>query len=133
MFCEISVAIIQILFLIGETFTISSLSNSGSGCLLEAATAAPDSLRFGDSEKSCRCRPDKCFSLHIENILRWPGPAALMYFYAFAVAANLRKIIDGHPQVSSVTFGLHPGSMPANKLPEEANLLGFAQLSLVDS
>lgn len=49
------------------------------------------------------------------------------------VAANLRKIIDGYPKLNSVTFGLHSGSLPPNQLPEEANLLGFAQLSLVDS
>nr|XP_039267459.1 serine/threonine-protein kinase OSR1-like [Styela clava] len=49
------------------------------------------------------------------------------------VAANLRKIIDGHPELSNVVFGLHPGTMPPNKLPEEGNLIGFAQLSIVDT
>lgn len=53
--------------------------------------------------------------------------------FVFAVAANLRKIIDGYPKLNSVTFGLHAGCLPPNQLPEEANLLGFAQLSLVDS
>uniref|UniRef100_H2ZLE8 non-specific serine/threonine protein kinase n=1 Tax=Ciona savignyi TaxID=51511 RepID=H2ZLE8_CIOSA len=44
------------------------------------------------------------------------------------VAANLSKLVSGKD--SSLTFCLHPGSLPANQLADEKSLIGFAQLSI---
>uniref|UniRef100_H2ZLE6 non-specific serine/threonine protein kinase n=1 Tax=Ciona savignyi TaxID=51511 RepID=H2ZLE6_CIOSA len=46
------------------------------------------------------------------------------------VAANLSKLVSGKD--SSLTFCLHPGSLPANQLADEKSLIGFAQLSIAD-
>jgi len=49
---------------------------------------------------------------------------------SFAVAANLSKVISSKGAMSSVTFALHAGSLPANQIPDEKTLSGFALLSI---